>query len=508
MNDDGSAAREYHQATDHSLQSVRSNQHQLVWNNQPRPFKLYVDVDSVALADVAPDSAMHALDAISSTGSTENTSGVLTNSSLASLLHYSAGITKRIEFGAHTMEFRAAACTGALYHIDVYVVTGALDGLEAGVYQFGPQDGRLHVIRLGDYRSALIDASGAEAHARQAQALLVLTTTFWRNSWKYQARAYRHAFWDSGTMLANTLAVARAHEIPATVVMGFNDDTVNRLLGLYTSHEVAVALVPLGRSPAKAPPSPSVERVQMVTLPYSDYVVVEAHIQGTHEASSLARDWEAAEWRDAAAALQPVESAAQPEPSGPDEHSEPIESVIRRRGSARRFQRTPISMDDLDAMLYASTRGIPSDVLGRSGPAMAELYVIVNAVDSMASGAYTYKPQSHTLDTLRLGDFRSDAGYLDLGQELAADAAVNVYILADLERVFGKLGSRGYRAAQLEASIIGGKLYLASYARNLAATGLTFFDDDVIRFFGPHAERKSVMFLTAIGHRAARMRIG
>jgi hypothetical protein len=107
-----------------------------------------------------------------------------------------------------------------------------------------------------------------------------------------------------------------------------------------------------------------------------------------------------------------------------------------------------------------------------------------------------------------LGDFRSDAGYLDLGQELAADAAVNVYILADLERVFGKLGSRGYRAAQLEASIIGGKLYLASYARNLAATGLTFFDDDVIRFFGPHAEGKSVMFLTAIGHRAARMRIG
>jgi SagB-type dehydrogenase family enzyme len=139
---------------------------------------------------------------------------------------------------------------------------------------------------------------------------------------------------------------------------------------------------------------------------------------------------------------------------------------------------------------------------------MAELYLIVNAVEGMQPGAYVYKPDSHPLEVLRPGDFRSDAAYLDLGQELAGDAAVNVYVLADLERVFAALGNRGYRAAQLEASIISGKLYLASYACNLAATGLTFFDDDVIRFFGPHAEGKSVMFLTAIGHRAPPMRIG
>ena len=64
------------------------------------------------------------------------------------------------------------------------------------------------------------------------------------------------------------------------------------------------------------------------------------------------------------------------------------------------------------------------------------------------------------------------------------------------------MGDRGYRVAQLEASIISGKLYLASYALNLAATGLTFFDDDVVQFFSPHANGKSVMFLTAIGNRA------
>ena len=82
------------------------------------------------------------------------------------------------------------------------------------------------------------------------------------------------------------------------------------------------------------------------------------------------------------------------------------------------------------------------------------------------------------------------AGHLDLGQELAAAAALNVYVLADLDQVLRTLGDRGYRVAQLEASIISGKLYLASYARNLAATGLTFFDDEVVRFFRPAGRGK------------------
>ena len=61
-----------------------------------------------------------------------------------------------------------------------------------------------------------------------------------------------------------------------------------------------------------------------------------------------------------------------------------------------------------------------------------------------------------------------------------------------------------WSAAQLEGAIIGGKCYLAAYAQQLGATGLTFFDDDVIEFFSPHASGKSVMFLTAVGKPARR----
>ena len=94
-----------------------------------------------------------------------------------------------------------------------------------------------------------------------------------------------------------------------------------------------------------------------------------------------------------------------------------------------------------------------------------------------------------------------------MGQELAADASVNFYYLTDLHRVVDRFGDRGYRAAQLEGGILGGKVYLAAYALGCGATGLTFLDDDVTDFFSPDAAGKAVMFLIAVGHSARRARM-
>jgi nitroreductase len=83
---------------------------------------------------------------------------------------------------------------------------------------------------------------------------------------------------------------------------------------------------------------------------------------------------------------------------------------------------------------------------------------------------------------------------------MVTDAAVNVYSLANVSSVLARFGNRGYRAAQLEGGITGGRLYLAAYAQRFGASGLTFFDDEVTEFFSPHAAGKSVMFLVALGH--------
>jgi hypothetical protein len=185
--------------------------------------------------------------------------------------------------------------------------------------------------------------------------------------------------------------------------------------------------------------------------------------------------------------------------------AEPIESVILRRGSARRFAPDALPLSVLAGILRPATAGIPADCLTPAAP-LADLYLLVHAVDGLEPGAYVLDRARGTLELLRAGVFRREAGHLGLGQALPAQAAVDVFWLTDLQPVLERFGNRGYRAAQLEAAIEGGKTYLAAYALGVGATGLTFFDDDVTAFFSPHAAGKSVMFLMAFGARRAARR--
>ena len=153
-------------------------------------------------------------------------------------------------------------------------------------------------------------------------------------------------------------------------------------------------------------------------------------------------------------------------------------------------------------MLELATGPIPTDFLAPSSEPLNDLYLIVNSVDGLAPGAYVFHKGLRALEQLGEGDFRRHAGTLGLQQDLPADASVNIYLMCELSEILEHLGNRGYRAAQLEASITAGRLYLAAYAQKLAASGLTFYDDAVTHFFSPHAEGKSVMFLMALGKRA------
>lgn len=483
----------YHDATKHSPESIRRTAHRLDWSIMPRPFKVYLDLEGEPLPRDFTVSTLPALDAI---GGAAAGDGGVDLDALARLLHFSAGVLRRRAYPGGEVFYRAAACTGALYHIDVYVVAGDLPGLAAGVYHFGPHDFALRRLRDGDHRGVLAAASGANPAVAGAPATLVLTSTFWRNAWKYRARAYRHCFWDSGTILANLLAVAAAAGVPAQVALGFADAEVNRLLDLDVRREVSLALVALGRGDSCAAAAPAVEPLGLPTLPASEREVEYPEILAAHEASSLASGEGAAAWRAAGRAAGSPPAAAGGAALPP--RSESIEAVILRRGSKRRFRREPIGAGELGAILRLADRGIDADYVAAGGM-LADAYVIANDVTGLEPGAYFYDRDRDRLELLRAGSFRPQAGFLALGQDLAEDAAANVYWLADLDAVLARLGERGYRAAQLDAAVAGGRAYLASYALRLGATGLTFFDDAVIEFFSPHAAGKSVLFLMAIG---------
>jgi len=504
-NRDLQATWKYHDGTKHSPWSIRSNPHFLDWANRPQPFKIYPKIEPLPLPRDMPQTEVAALSAISEPVPSAGDDSVPEFQDLARILYFSAGITKQRAHPGGEIYFRAAACTGALYEIELYVVTGDLTGLDAGVYHFNPADVSLRLLRTGDFRGNLAQATAMEPSVARAPATIICTGTYWRNAWKYQARTYRHFGWDNGTLLANMLAISAASGLPAKIVLGFVDAEVNRLLDVDTRREASLCLVPIGRTSERSLPAQrEVPALGLETIPLSEREVEYPAMLEMHDASSLESVEEVAQWRggppllpSSALAGEAVRLPRLPEEEQP---KDTIEQVILRRGSTRTFDTgASITLAQLSTIFDCATRGLPADFLEPPGAQLNDLYLIVHSVLGLKPGAYFFQREQNTLELLKSGEFRAEAHHLGLEQELPADACVDIFFLADLKRILERYGNRGYRAVQLEAGTIGGRIYLAAYAQRLGATGLTFFDDDVITFFSPHAKSKNAVFLLAIG---------
>ncbi len=502
-NTDITLAKQYHEETKHSEISIRTKVHYLDRENRPLPYKTYTKLTPIKLPTDFPHPAQNAIDSIMTCHAEGATIDVRT---IAELLHFSAGITKRIKFpSGEVYDFRAAAATGALYEVETYLVCGKTPGLAAGVYHFNPQDFTLRQLRAGDFRTFLCKTAGKREEILSAPVTVILTAMHWRNAWKYEARSYRHFFWDSGTILANLLATAVSAELATKVILGFLDESVNHLLGLDNKRESAVVLVPLGSQSIAADPSycesASIPKITHEYVALSKREVEYPEVLKIHSSSALRSPEEVRSWR-----------TSPPPKTKPERHGElyplqpvrsipksPLGKTIVRRGSTRQFSREAIPYSHVSTILQASTSGIPADFLGPKGSTLIDIYLVVNAVDGILEGAYYYDKGEEALEFLKPGNFRDTAGYLCLEQPLGSDGSVAAFLMSNLDAVLRAYGNRGYRAAQLEAGIMLGKMYLCAYALGIGATGITFYDDAVTAFFSPHAAGKSNMVSAILG---------
>ena len=524
-NDDTQAARQFHDATKYVLGGSGAGDDDIFMGTPPRlgpaigeqdpaieplPYKIYTTLEPLPLPDAPPPFTLPALDAVAATGEFPAASSLPSRDTLAALCLLSNGILKRGSHGTgRVIEYRAAGGTGARYHLELYLVCGDLPGLAAGVYHYGAHDHALRQLRQGDYRALLAEASGAAPALVQAPAVVVATSTFWRNAWRYQARAYRHVYWDLGTTLSNLLAVAAAADLPAQIVLGFAEPAVNRLLAVDGDRESAVALVALGRQHAAAAAPPPVVPLDLPTQPISAREIGFPEITAMHAASSLASGAEAATWRrqplrrdspSPGATLIPLR------PLGPEAlPNTPIDAVIRRRRSTRHYASDrPLPFAVFSTLLDRTSRGIAMDCLDPAAAPLTDPYLIVNNVEQLDPGTYVLHPRSAGIELLARGNMQGTAARLACDQRYAAEAHVNVYYLADLEPILEHYGNRGYRVAQLAAALHAGKLHLAAHALGLGAVGSTAVDDEVIRFFSPHAAGKRYMFVIVFGLRRPR----
>jgi SagB-type dehydrogenase family enzyme len=475
------------------------------WSIEPRPYKVYRDLEPIPLPRSFVQTSMSALDALSRRGDEPSATTTPDLQALARLGRLSNGLLERGRSRRRGLpvEFRTAGGTGARYHLEVYFVCGALRDLEAGVYHYATQDHTLRQLRRGDFREVVIRATGEEPAVAHAPVIMALTSTFWRNAWRYKARAYRHAFWDAGTSLANFLGVSASLELSTELVFGFVDSEVNALLGIDGEREATLALCAIGRDGPPVPKSADVQNIALATEPVSSSEVTFPEIPRMHAASQLHSAAEVTAWRANPLRRAPKINSASLTPLAPRDTTQmSIEQVILARRSTRHYDTArQVPFEAFSTVLDRSARGFAADALAPNALPLHDNYLIANGVAGLEPGVYVYHPGASAVELLKSGDFRQTAGRLAFFQEYAADAHVNSYYLADLDAILERYGNRGYGLVQLESALFAGRLHLATHAVGLRAVGSTSLDDEVVEFFSPRAAGSSYMFVTMFGLR-------
>ena len=203
-----------------------------------------------------------------------------------------------------------------------------------------------------------------------------------------------------------------------------------------------------------------------------------------------------------------IPSLEQSKASGRGEISlPPLVSTSRRFGDVVRARRSALdfrgggesmSFSQLATVLSIAQERLFADF---ATARYVHLYLYVHRVEGLTPGVYRYWPEHAELEKIKEGDQRLVAAALSLGQELAGNACVAFSMIGDFESAARNYGDRGYRYVHFEAGAIGQRMYLASEALGLRATGIgAFLDDRVNRYLDLSSELGQVVYHFAIGY--------
>ena len=287
-----------------------------------------------------------------------------------------------------------------------------------------------------------------------------MTGVPWRTGWRYRERGFRHMYWDAGTMLAQTLALAESAGLNTALYTRFPHAEVAELVGADRMHEMPLAVLTLGVDEPAIRASGPAATGEVDAAPRELPLITAAQRAG--EQTRLGQPWN----RGAPSHVELPASA-------------PVESVVLRRGSQRRMDPDRmVPRQTLDVSLALALRGID-----------LPHFVAAHAVEDVPQGLCRWPDLASPIHS---GVMREQLYRVALDQGLARDAA---FVVIGAARV-NELDDVQYREAQLGAGLVEGRLHLAAYALGAAASGMTFMDSEIPALLG---EPLDALLFTCVG---------
>lgn len=169
----------------------------------------------------------------------EYTGDPLTLDEVSQLLWAAQGITD-------PRGFRTAPSAGGLYPLEIYLVAGDVENLEAGVYKYRPLGHELVKIRSGDLREALCAAALGQTWVKEAAINILIMGVYERTTVKYGDRGIRYVHMEAGHAAQNVCLQATALNLGTVTVGAFQDDQVQQVL-MAPDNEKPLYVMPVGR---------------------------------------------------------------------------------------------------------------------------------------------------------------------------------------------------------------------------------------------------------------------
>lgn len=484
----------YHQKTKYSPEGLARRNHSIDWSHPPATSKGY---RSGTVYDLKPY--------LSDTEKVQS-NGLLDR--LSRLLYLTYGVTAVVPYPDGPFYMRAAPSAGGLYPAEVYLLSRGLPELPAGAYNYLVPAHTLVHFWSGEGWQGLSDACFDHPALKQAQIAIVISAVFQRSAWRYEDRAYRRIFLDSGHLLGNLELAAALEAYRVRLITGFADDALNGLLFLPPSEEEALAVAALVE--ADAPDHPP-GRQALPSPVHGNYPPVPEGqlLDYLHRVSKI----DARPPTSPPAVVQAdkynfpfcLKASTQ---SGPLDWDAKLEETILRRRSTRRYTGEDLNFAELAWLLdftyqpqhYAAQGFDPAPEFAHLE--LLSTFVAVLGVQGLEAGCYYYAPQAQELRQIRFKNFRPEIHHLCLGQDLGRDSAAVVFHTADLAAATALYGERAYRTLHLDSGHLGQRLNLAAIRLGLGVSGIGgFFDDQVNEVLGI-PEQEAVLYITTLGRPA------
>jgi SagB-type dehydrogenase family enzyme len=156
----------------------------------------------------------------------------LTGEMIATILHYSYGITRESQDMTFPRPFRSVPSGGALYPLEIFFYSTHVKDLPAGLYHYNPVQNHLRRLRESDGSQRLSEAIIQPHIALGASLIVFITAVFERTIFKYGDRGYRFILLESGHVGQNMTLVCTALGLACLTIGGFFDRQVDNFLEL------------------------------------------------------------------------------------------------------------------------------------------------------------------------------------------------------------------------------------------------------------------------------------